>query len=115
MPSDLIRGWKPVRVKKTRQKKKLVLAVMGGVVTARLGVVMFGVAGMTVRGMGVVRRLFVIAGLVMFRGLAVMFCRMFVMLGGLVVMIGLGVFLDVFAHVALPVGGYQSARLTQRA
>src|ERR1700733_14961063 len=24
MPSDLIRGWKPVRVKKTRQKKKLV-------------------------------------------------------------------------------------------
>ncbi|MGY2902685.1 hypothetical protein ACVWVY_001706 [Bradyrhizobium sp. URHC0002] len=24
MPSDLIRGWDPVRVKKTRQNKKLV-------------------------------------------------------------------------------------------
>jgi hypothetical protein len=84
-----------------------VLAVMGGVVTARLGVVMFGVAGMTVRGMGVVRRLFVIAGLVMLGGFAVMFCGMLVMLGGLVVMIDvgvfLGVFLGVFAHVALPV------------
>jgi len=79
------------------------LAVMGGVVTARLGVVMFGVAGMTVRGMGVVRRLFVIAGLVMFRGFAVMPGGMLVMLGRLVVMIGLGVFLGVFAHVALPV------------
>ena len=77
------------------------LAVVGGVVTARLGVVMFGVAGMTVRGMGVVRRLFVIAGLVMPGGLAVMFCRMLVMLGGLVVMIDVGV----LAHVALPVRG----------
>ena len=79
----------------------LVLAVMGGVVTARLGVVMFGVAGMTVRGMGVVRRLFVIAGFVMLGGLAVMFCRMLVMLGGLVMMLDVGV----FAHVALPVYG----------
>jgi hypothetical protein len=31
------------------------------------------------------------------------------------VMLGLGVFLGVFAHVALPVGGYQSAGFTQRA
>ena len=101
MPSDLIRGWKPVRVKKTRQKKKLVLAVMGGVVTARLGVVMFGVAGMTVRGMGVVRRLLVIAGFVMLGGFAMVLGGMLVMLGGLVVMIDVGV----FAHVALPVRG----------
>jgi hypothetical protein len=77
------------------------LAVMGGVVTARLGVVMFGVAGMTVRGVGVVRRLFVIAGLVMLGGLAVMLGGMLVMLGGLVVVIDVGV----FAHVALPVRG----------
>jgi hypothetical protein len=77
-----------------------VLAVMGGVVTARLGVVMFGVAGMTVRGMGVVRRLFVIAGFVMLGGFAVMLCRMLVMLGGLLMMLDVGV----FAHVALPVG-----------
>jgi hypothetical protein len=91
------------------------LAVMGGVVTARLGVVMFGVAGMTVRGMGVVRRLFVIAGFVMLGGFAVMLGSMLVMLGGLLMMLGLGVFLGVFAHVALPVRGYQSARFTQRA
>jgi hypothetical protein len=77
------------------------LAVMGGVVAARLGVVMFGVAGMTVRGMGVVRRLFVIAGFVMLGGLAVMLGGMLVMLGGLVVVIDVGV----FAHVALPVRG----------
>jgi len=81
------------------------LAVMRGVVTARLGVVMLGVAGMTVRGMGVVRRLFVIAGFVMPGGLAVMFCSMLVMLGGLVVMFDVGVFLGVLAHVALPVRG----------
>jgi hypothetical protein len=89
--------------------------MMGGVVAARLGVVMFGVAGMTMRGMGVVRRLFMIAGLVMPGGLAVMLGGMLVMLGGLVMMLDVGVFLGVFAHVALPVGGYQSARFTQRA
>ena len=74
---------------------------MGGVMTARLGVVMLGVAGMAVRGVGVVRRLFVVAGFVMLGGFAVMFRGMLVMLGGLVVMIDVGV----FAHVALPVRG----------
>jgi hypothetical protein len=77
------------------------LAVMGGVVAARLGVVMFGVAGMTVRGMGVVRRLLVIAGFVMLGGFAVMLGGMLVMLGGLVVVIDVAV----FAHVALPAYG----------
>ena len=79
----------------------LVLAVVGGVVTARLGVVMFGVAGMAVRGVGVMRGLFVVAGLVMLGGFAVMLGGMLVMLGGLVVMIDVGV----LAHVALPVRG----------
>ena len=111
MPSDLIRGWKPVRVKKTRQKKKLVLAVMGGVVTARLGVVMFGVAGMTVRGMGVVGGGGMILVFVVLGGKAVMPGGVLVMLGGLLMMLDVGM----FAHVALPVGGYQSARFTQRA
>ena len=87
------------------------LAVVLGVMTARLGMVLFGVAGMAVGAVSVVRRLFVIAGLVMLGGLAVMFCRMLVMLGGLVMMLDVGM----FAHVALPVGGYQSARFTQRA
>jgi hypothetical protein len=77
------------------------LAVMGGVVAARLDVVMFGVAGMAVGGVGVVRRLFVIAGFVMLGGFTVVASGMLVMLGGLVVMIGVGV----FAHVALPVCG----------
>jgi hypothetical protein len=77
------------------------LTVMGGVVTARLDVVMFGVAGVAVRGVGMVRRLFMIAGLVMFGGLAMMLRGMLVMLGGLVVMIDVGV----FAHAALPVRG----------
>jgi hypothetical protein len=76
-----------------------VLAVVGGVMTACLDVVMFGVAGMTVGGVGVVRRLFVIAGFMMLGGLAVMLCGVLVMLGGLVMMLDVGV----FAHVALPV------------
>ena len=74
------------------------LAVMGGVVTARLGVMVFGVAGMTVRGVGVVRRLLVIAGFVVLRGFAMMLGGMLVMLGGLVMM------LDTLAcaHILLP-------------
>jgi hypothetical protein len=78
-----------------------VLAVVSGVMTARLDVVIFGVAGMAVRGVGVVRRLLVIAGFVMFGGFAVMLGGMLVVLGGLVVMLDVGV----FAHAALPVYG----------
>jgi hypothetical protein len=74
---------------------------MGGVVTARLDVVMLGVAGVTMGGVGVVRRLLVIAGFVMFGGLAVMLGGMLVMLGGLVMMLDVGV----FAHAALPAHG----------
>jgi hypothetical protein len=40
-----------------------VLAVMLGVMTAGLDMMMFGMAGMTVGAVGVVRRLLVIAGL----------------------------------------------------
>ncbi len=72
---------------------------MRGVVTARLDMMMFGVAGMTVSGVGVMRRLFVIAGFMMLGGLAVMASGMLVMFGGLVVMLDVGV----FTHVALPV------------
>jgi hypothetical protein len=74
---------------------------MSGVVAARFGVVMLGVTGMTVRGVGVVRRLLVIAGFVMLGGFAVMLGGMLVMLGGLVMMIDVGV----FAHIALPAYG----------
>jgi hypothetical protein len=75
--------------------------MMGGVMAARLDVVMLGVAGMTEGGVGMVRRLFMIAGFVMPGSLAVMLRRMLVMLGGLLVMLDVGV----FAHVALPAFG----------
>ena len=77
------------------------LAVMGGVMTARLDVMMFGVAGVTVGGVGVMRRLFMIAGFVMPGSFAVMLRSVLVMFGGLVMMLDVGV----FAHVVLRVHG----------
>jgi hypothetical protein len=76
------------------------VAVVRGVMTARLDVVMFSVAGMTVGGVGVVRRLFVIAGFVMLGGFTVVLGGMLVVFGGLVVM-----FDGVFAHVCAPDSG----------
>jgi hypothetical protein len=75
------------------------LAVLLGVMTARLYMMMLGVAGMAVGGVRMMRRLLVIAGLVMLGGLPMMLCRMFVVLGRLLVM------LDalMFAHISLPV------------
>ena len=63
------------------------VAVVRGVMTARLDVMMFGVAGMAMRAVGVVSRLFVIAGLVMLGGFPVMLGGMLVVLGGLVMML----------------------------
>jgi hypothetical protein len=74
-----------------------VLAVVLGVMTARLGMVFFGVAGMAVGAVSVVRGLFVIAGFVVLGGFTVMLGGMLVMFGGLVVM-----FDGVFAHVWAP-------------
>jgi hypothetical protein len=70
---------------------------MFGVMTARLDVMMLGVAGVTMRGVGVVRRLFMIAGFVMLGGFAVMLRSMLVVFGGLIVMLDVGV----LAHMAL--------------
>jgi hypothetical protein len=73
--------------------------VLRGVMPARLDVMMLGVAGMAVGGVRVMRRLLVIAGLVMLGRFAMMLCCMLMVLGRLVVM------LDalMFAHVSLPV------------
>ena len=60
---------------------------MLGVVTARLDVVMFGMAGMAVGGVGVMRGLLVIAGFVVLGGFAMMLGGVFVMLGGLVMVL----------------------------
>jgi hypothetical protein len=75
-----------------------VLAVVLGVMTAGLGMMLFGVAGVAVSGVGVVRRLLVIAGLVMLGGFAVMPGGVFVVFGSLVMMV-----LDacVVAHILL--------------
>ena len=74
------------------------LAVVLGVMTARLGMMLLGMAGMAVGGVGVVRRLLVIAGLMMPGSFAVMLGRVFVVFGGLVMMV-----LDacVVAHILL--------------
>jgi len=75
-----------------------VLAVMLGVMTAGLGMMLFGVAGVAVSGVCVVRGLLVIAGLMVLGGFAVMLGGMFVVFGSLVMMV-----LDacVVAHILL--------------
>ena len=85
------------------------MAVVRGVMTARLDVVMFSVAGMTVGGVGVVRRLFVIAGFVVLGGFTVVLGSMLVMFGGLGVMLDVGV----VTHRALPGYGSKSVWFTQ--
>jgi hypothetical protein len=80
-------------------RNTLVLRVMLGVMTAGFGVVFFGMAGMAMGGMGVVRGLFVIAGFMMLGGFAVMLRCVLVMFGGLVMMLDA----CVVAHDSLPV------------
>ena len=75
------------------------LAVLRGVMPARLDVMMLGVAGMAVGGVRVMRRLLVIAGLVVLGGFAMMLCCMLMVLGRLVVMLHT----LMFAHISLPV------------
>jgi hypothetical protein len=85
----------------------LVRAVMDGVMTAGLGMMFFCVAGVAVRAVGVVRRLFVIAGFMVLGSFAMMLGGMLVMLGGLVMMV-----LDacVVAHIRSPGGPCENAR-----
>jgi len=64
-----------------------VSGVLFGVMTARLDMVMLGVARMAVSGIGMMRRLLVITGLVMLRGLAMVLRRVLVMLRGLLVVL----------------------------
>jgi hypothetical protein len=83
-----------------------VLAVMLGVMTAGLDMMMFGMAGMTVGAVGVVRRLLVIAGFMMLGGFAMMLCGVLVMFGSLVMMVDA----CVVAHVFSP--GWQCENAT---
>ena len=70
------------------------MAVVLGVMTTRLGMVFFGVAGMAMGAVGVMRRLLVIAGFVMLGGFAVVLGGVLVMFGGFLMM-----FDGVLAHV----------------
>jgi len=78
----------------------LVLTVMLGVMAAGLGMVFFGVAGVTVRAVGMMRGLLVIAGFMVLGGFTVMLGGVLVMFGGLVVMVD-----GVLAHVRSRCGG----------
>jgi hypothetical protein len=62
-------------------------AVRLSVVPARLGMVMFGMAGVSVRDVGVMRGLLVIAGLVLLRRFAMVLGRLLVMLSGLLMVL----------------------------
>ena len=73
---------------------------MLGVMAARLGMVFFGVAGVTVRAVGMMRGLLVIAGFMVLGGFTVMLGGVLVMFGGLVVMVD-----GVLAHVLSRCGG----------
>jgi hypothetical protein len=75
----------------------LVLAVMLGVMTACLDVMMFGMAGMTVGAVGVVRRLLVIAGLMMLGGFTMVLGCVLVMFGSLVMVLDACVVAHVFS------------------
>ncbi|MGY3528705.1 hypothetical protein [Bradyrhizobium sp. USDA 4452] len=77
----------------------LVFAVVLGVMPARFGVVMLGMAGVTMGAVRVMRRLVVVAGFVVFGGFAVMTRRVLVMLSCLVMMLNA----CVVAHDDLPV------------
>ncbi len=85
------------------------IAVVLGVMPARLGVVMLGMAGVTMGAVRVMRRLVVIAGFVVLGGFAVMTRRVLVMLSCLVVMLNA----CVVAHEDLPVWRIKSAILMQ--
>jgi hypothetical protein len=78
-------------------RKRLVVAVVLGVVTARLDVMMFGVAGMAMGGVGVMGGLLVIASLVVLGGFAVMLGGVFVVLGSLVMVVDACVVAHCFA------------------
>lgn len=84
------------------------LAVVLGVMPARLGVVVLGMAGMAMGAVGVMRRLVVVAGFVVLGGFAVMTRRVLVMLSCLVMMLNA----CVVAHDDLPVWRVKSAILT---
>jgi hypothetical protein len=87
----------------------LIVAVVFGVMAARLGMVFFSVAGMAVGGVGVVRRFLMIAGFVMLGSFTVMLRGVLVVFGSLVMMLDA----CMVAHGVSPGWWLKSARSTQ--
>ena len=85
------------------------LAVMFSVMTARLGMVLFGVAGMPVGAMSMVCGLLVIAGLVVLGGFAMMFGSVLMMFGGFMM-----VFDCVCGHLVLSRSGRSKSNFVMR-
>ncbi len=79
------------------------------VMAAGLGMMFFGVAGVPVGAMGVVRCLLVIAGLMVLGGFAVVLRCLLVVFGGLLMVLDA----CVVNHISLPVQCETSARSTQ--
>jgi hypothetical protein len=79
--------------------KVLVRAVVFGVMAARFRLVMFGVAGVTMRAMRMVRRFIVIASFMVLGGFTVVLGRLLVMFSSLMMML----YARVVAHDSLPV------------
>ena len=90
-------------------ERLLVLAVVLGVMPARFGVVMLGMAGVTMGAVGVMCRLLMVAGGMVLGGFAMMMRRVLVMLGCLVMMLNA----CVVAHDDLPVWRVKSAIFKQ--
>jgi hypothetical protein len=76
-----------------------VFAVHFGVVPARLGMMVFSVAGVPVSGVGMMRRLLVIAGLVVLGRFTMMLGGVLVVLGGILMVLSA----LVLAHMSSPV------------
>jgi hypothetical protein len=76
------------------------LAVVLGMMAAGFGMMVFGMAGVTVRAMGMVSGFFVMAGFMMLCSFAMVSCGMLVMFGSLVMMM---LCACVFAHARSPI------------
>jgi hypothetical protein len=76
-----------------------VFAVHFGVVPARLGMMVFSMAGLSVSGVGMMRRLLVIAGLAVLGRFTMMLDGVLVVLGGFLMVLSA----VVLAHMSFPV------------
>jgi hypothetical protein len=80
------------------RRPTLLVAVMLGMMAAGFGMMMFGVAGVAVRAVRMVRRLFMITGFMMFGGFVMVLRGMLVVFGGFAMVLNA----CVVAHIRSP-------------